>query len=98
MFILADIALIQRSIANGTIMACWIIVATVYGFGFMLWLSPSLTVWILPPLPFVCVYAWYASKRRGVASRAVQERLSDLGAHGEENLAGLRTIQPRSTP
>jgi ATP-binding cassette subfamily B multidrug efflux pump len=89
----ADIALIQRSIANGTIMTCWIIVATVYGFGFMLFLSPTLTLWILPPLPFVCIYAWSASKKLGVASRAVQDRLSDLGAHVEENLSGIRTIQ-----
>ncbi len=89
----ADIALIQRSIANGTIMACWIIVATVYGFGFMLALSPTLTVWILPPLPFVLAYAWYASKRMGIASRTVQNRLSDLSAHVEENLSGIRTIQ-----
>ncbi len=89
----ADIALIQRAIANGTIMACWIIIATVYGFGFMLALSPTLTVWILPPLPFVLIYAWYASKRMGIASRTVQNRLSDLSAHVEENLSGIRTIQ-----
>lgn len=89
----ADIALIQRSISNGTIMACWLIVATVYGFGFMLVLSPVLTLWILPPLPFVCIYAWHASKHLGTASRTVQDRLSDLSAHVEENLSGIRTIQ-----
>ena len=29
----------------------------------------------------------------GVASKEVQDRLSDLGAHVQENLSGIRTIQ-----
>ena len=89
----ADIGLIQRLIAMGTILLVVLVFATVVGFGFMLALSPSLTLLILPPLPFVFLYAWHASREMGIASRDVQDRLSDLGTHVQENLSGIRTIQ-----
>ncbi len=89
----ADISLIQRLISMGTILLVILIYASVVGFGFMLYLSPSLTLLLLPPLPFVFFYAKWSSRQMGVASRDVQDRLSDLGAHVQENLSGIRTIQ-----
>jgi ATP-binding cassette subfamily B multidrug efflux pump len=89
----ADIGLIQRLVAMGTILLVVILFAAIVGFSFMLALSPSLTALILPPLPFVFLYAWHASRQMGVASRDVQDRLSDLGTHVQENLSGIRTIQ-----
>lgn len=89
----ADIALIQRLVAFGTILLVILVFATIVGFSFMLALSPKLTLLILPPMPFVFAYAWYASREMGVASRLVQDRLSDLSAHVQENLSGIRTIQ-----
>jgi ATP-binding cassette, subfamily B, multidrug efflux pump len=89
----ADIQLIQRLIAMGTIMLVVMVFATIVGLGFMLYLSPSLTLMILPPLPFIFLYAWHASKQMGITSRRVQERLSGLATHVQENLSGIRTIQ-----
>ena len=89
----ADIGLIQRLISHGTILSVILIFASVVGFTFMLSLSWQLTLLIFPPLPFIFLYAWKASRRMGLASRAVQERLSELGGHVQENLAGIRTIQ-----
>jgi ATP-binding cassette subfamily B protein len=89
----ADISLIQRLISMGTILMVILVYATLVGFGFMLYLSPSLTLLLLPPLPFVFLYARWSSRQMGVASRTVQDRLSDLGAHVQENLSGIRTIQ-----
>ncbi len=89
----ADISLIQRFIAMGTILFVILIYATVIGFGFMLWLSPELTLLLIPPLPFVFLYAQRSARDMGVTSEAVQERLSDLGTHVQENLSGIRTIQ-----
>ncbi len=89
----ADISLIQRLMSMGTILFVILVFATLVGFGFMLSLSPVLTLMILPPMPFVFFYAWYASKQMGIASQDVQDRLSDLGAHVQENLSGIRTIQ-----
>lgn len=89
----ADISLVQRLIAMGTVLLVILVFAAIVGFGFMLALSPMLTLLILPPLPFTFLYAWYASRQMGIASLDVQERLSDLGAHVQENLSGIRTIQ-----
>lgn len=89
----ADIALIQRLISMGTILLVILIFASLFGFGYMLYLSPSLTVLLLPPLPFVFFYARWAAGQMGVASKDVQDRMSDLAAHVQENLSGIRTIQ-----
>jgi ATP-binding cassette subfamily B protein len=89
----ADIALIQRLIAMGSILLVILVYATVIGFGFMLYLSPSLTLLLLPPLPFVFFYARWSAHQMAVASKDVQDRMSDLAAHVQENLSGIRTIQ-----
>ncbi|MFM7119715.1 MAG: ABC transporter ATP-binding protein, partial [Gammaproteobacteria bacterium] len=90
---ISDIGLIQRFIAMGTILMVVLVYATVVGFGFMLYLSPSLTALLLPPLPFIYFYAQWSAGQMAEASRDVQDRLSDLGAHVQENLSGIRTIQ-----
>lgn len=89
----ADISLIQRLISMGTILVIILIYATIVGFGFMLYYSPMLTLLLLPPMPIIFFYAQYSSKAMGVASTQVQDRLSDLGTHTQENLSGIRTIQ-----
>jgi len=89
----ADIALIQRLISMGTILLVILIFASLFGFGYMLYLSPSLTVLLLPPLPLVFFYARWAAGQMAVASKDVQDRMSDLAAHAQENLSGIRTIQ-----
>jgi ATP-binding cassette subfamily B protein len=53
---IADIGIIQRLIAMGSILFVILIYATVVGFGFMLYLSPSLTLLLLPPLPWIFFY------------------------------------------
>ena len=57
----ADISLIQRLISMGTILVVILVYASVMGFGFMLYLSPSLTVLLLPPMPFVFFYAQWSA-------------------------------------
>ena len=89
----ADISLIQRLISMGTILAVILIYATVIGFGFMLYYSPILTLLLIPPMPLVFIYARYSALKMGVASALVQDRLSDIGTHTQENLSGIRTIQ-----
>ena len=89
----ADISLVQRLISMGSILLIILVYASVVGFSFMLYYSPTLTLLLLPPLPFVYYYARHASRRMGVASKNMQDRLSDLGAQVQENLSGIRTIQ-----
>ncbi len=90
---IADIALIHRVIGMGTILFAIVVYASLFGFAFMLYLSPTLTLLLLPPLPFVFWYTLRAARQMEVASKTVQDRLSDLGTHVQENLTGIRTIQ-----
>ena len=89
----ADIGLVQRFIAMGTILLIILVYASVIGFGFMWYLSPTLTLLLLPPMPFVFMYAQWSARQMGIASQDVQDRMSDLGAQVQENLSGIRTIQ-----
>ncbi len=89
----ADISLIQRLISMGTILFVILFFAPVVGFSFMLTLSPALTLLLLPPLPLVFFYARWSARQMGVASQEVQDRLSGLATHVQENLSGIRTIQ-----
>ncbi|MYH14133.1 MAG: ABC transporter ATP-binding protein [Gammaproteobacteria bacterium] len=89
----ADISLIQRLIAMGTILVIILAYATLVGFGFMLYFSPALTLLLLPPMPFIFYNAKRLSRQMGSASMDVQNRLSDLAAQTQENLTGIRTIQ-----
>ena len=88
----ADISLIQRLIAMGTILVIILAYATLVGFSFMLYFSPALTL-LLPPMPFIYHHAKRLSRQMGSASMDVQNRLSELAAQTQENLAGIRTIQ-----
>jgi len=90
---IADISLLQRLISLGSSRAIILVYASIVGFGVMLYYSPALTLLLLPPLPIVYYYAKHASRQMGVASKDMQDRLSDLGAHVQENLSGIRTIQ-----
>lgn len=89
----ADLSLVQRLFSMGTILFVILFFATLVGFSFMISLSPELTLLILPPMPFVFAYTWYASRQMGLTSVAVQERMSAMGAQVQENLSGIRTVQ-----
>jgi ATP-binding cassette subfamily B protein len=91
-----DIALIQRLIAFGTIQLVIMIYAPGYALTYMVARSPSLTLLILPLLPLIFIYAWWMAKAMAITSRNVQNRLSDLGAHVQENLGGIRTVQAQA--
>ena len=89
----ADLSLIQRLFSMGTILFVILFFATIVGFSFMVSLSVELTLLILPPMPFVFAYTWYASRQMGLTSVAVQQRMSAMGAQVQENLSGIRTVQ-----
>ena len=88
-----DIALIQRLIAFGLIQVVIMIYAPLFGMSAMMVKSVTLTLLILPLLPLLYFYAQYVAKQMAESSRVVQETLSALGSHTQENLSGIRTVQ-----
>lgn len=88
-----DIALIQRLIAFGLIAVVIMVYAPFFGVTAMLIKSTELTLLIVPLLPVIFIYAVRMAGEMGRSSRDVQERLSELSSHTQENLSGIRTIQ-----
>ena len=88
-----DITLIQRVIAFGLISVVIMVYAPLFGVSAMLFKSTTLTLLIVPLLPVIFIYALYMANEMGRSSREVQEKLSELATHTQENLSGIRTIQ-----
>ena len=91
-----DISLIQRLIAFGAFMFVIMFYAPFFAISFMLSKSVVLTSLILPALPLIFLYAKRVAVELAITSRAVQDRLSDLGTRTQENLSGIRTIQAQA--
>ncbi len=88
-----DIGLIRRVIAAGTRTVFVLVFSAAVAFAFMLAESPSLTLLLIPPMPFVFGTAYLMSRRLHNQSLLVQEGFSELSDRVQENLTGIRTIQ-----
>ena len=88
-----DITLIQRLVAFGMIFFVIMTYAPLFSVSAMLFKSPELTLVILPVLPVIFIYAYRMTDAMAETSKTVQQRLSDLAAHTQENLSGIRTVQ-----
>lgn len=91
-----DIALIQRLIAFGSFGIVIMVYAPFFAIIAMIYKSPSLTVLILPVLPIIFLYGWKMSGAMADSSLAMQEGLSALTTHTQENLSGIRTVQAQA--
>ena len=91
-----DISLVQRLIAFGAFMFVIMVYAPLFAIAFMLSKSVMLTLLILPALPVIFIYAKHVAVDLAITSRTMQDRLSDLAAHTQENLSGIRTIQAQA--
>ena len=89
----SPLALIQRLLSFGLILLVIMIYAPVIAIAVMFYKSASLAWLLIPALPIIFVYCWRMAKQLAVTSQAVQERLSDLSSHTQENLGGIRTVQ-----
>jgi ATP-binding cassette subfamily B protein len=88
-----DISLVRQLVGQGTRTILVLFFSAAVGLAFMLAQSPSLTVLLLPPLPFITIAAYWLARRVYGASTAVQEGFSDLSDRVQENMNGIRTIQ-----
>lgn len=93
---IGDIALVQRLVSNGVVHLIIMVYAPFFALSAMLYKSTPLALLMLPLLPVVFIYARHASVAMAVSSRQVQERLSALSSHTQENLSGIRTVQAQA--
>ncbi len=59
----------------------------------MLWMSPTLTMYVLIPLPAIPLFVVYLGRWIHERSLKVQERLADLSAKCQENFSGIRVVK-----
>ena len=59
----------------------------------MLILNPSLTLWVLIPLPVLSFIIYYVNELVERASTEIQEKLSDLTTDAQETFSGIRVVQ-----
>ena len=76
----------------------WVQLATLcFSFGaslfWMLHMSPTLTLWVMLPLPAVVVVGYVMSRRMYPYFRNKQEAMSAITSFAQENMNGIRTIQ-----
>ena len=88
-----DISLIRQMIGMGTRLLFVLGFSGIVAFIFMLNQSASLTLLLLPGLPFFAIFGFILASRIFTQSTIVQEGFSTLSAQVQENLNGIRTIQ-----
>ena len=88
-----DLNLVRQLISIGSRTLIVLGFSGVVAFAFMVFLSPMLTLWLLPVMPFIAGMGFYLSRRIYEQSTLVQEGFSSLSESVQENLNGIRTIQ-----
>jgi len=69
----------------------------VFNFGFGIWMmvsiNPTLTLYVLLPLPILSVSIYYVNSIINRKSEAIQAQLSNLTSIAQESFSGIRVIQ-----
>ncbi|MCP4751589.1 MAG: ABC transporter ATP-binding protein [Proteobacteria bacterium] len=88
-----DIQLVRFLVDSGTRTVVVLFFCAAVALVFMAKLSPSLTLLMAPPLPFIILVAYLLSKRMYTYSVIVQEGFAEFSDQVQENLNGIRTVQ-----
>jgi ATP-binding cassette subfamily B protein len=88
-----DLAAVRMMMGPGVMYTVNTVVTALASVGFMLAISPRLTVLSLLPLPFVSLSVWYFGDRIHRRFEEIQASFSTLSARAQENLAGVRVVR-----
>ena len=88
-----DLNSVRMVLGPGIMYSGTTIVTMVLAIALMLELSPSLTLWILLPVPIVAVAVWYFGKVIHELYEKIQAALATLSARVQENLSGVRVVR-----
>ncbi len=88
-----DLNLVRQLIGVGSRTLIVLGFSGLVAFAFMLVLSPMLTLWLVPVMPFIAFMGYFLSRRLFEQSTVVQEGFASLSESVQENLNGIRTIQ-----
>ena len=88
-----DMAAVRMMLGPGLMYTVNTLTVGVLSVWFMMQISPRLTGLSLLPLPLVSLSVWWFGDRIHRRFEKVQERMAQLSAHVQENLAGLRVVR-----
>ena len=88
-----DLNAVRMVLGPGIMYSATTLATMVLAIFFMAKLSPSLTLWVLIPLPFVAVAVRYFGQVIHRLSERIQAALGVLSTRAQENLTGIRVIR-----
>ena len=88
-----DLNQVRMVLGPGIMYSATTIVTMVLAVVLMLRLSPTLSMWVLIPVPIVAVVVWYFGRVIHSLYGLIQAALAALSAKAQENLSGVRVIR-----
>ena len=88
-----DVRMVRMAVSFGWMQLATVTFSLVTSLGFMLWMAPALTAWVMVPLPFAAITGFFMARGMYPYSRERQEAMADMTSFTQENLNGIRTIQ-----
>jgi ATP-binding cassette subfamily B multidrug efflux pump len=91
-----DVSQVRMYLGPAILYAVNLLVLTVLVIYNMLRVSPTLTAYVLIPLPILSVTIYYVSQRINIKSTQVQRQLSRMSTFVQEGFSGIRVLKAYS--
>ena len=88
-----DVSMVRMVVSFGAVTILTTVFTLATGLYFMIMLSPSLTFWVVLPLPLVAVAGFGMARALFPYYMDRQEAMAAVTAFTQENLNGIRTVQ-----
>jgi ATP-binding cassette, subfamily B, multidrug efflux pump len=88
-----DLSAVRMMLGPGFMYLVNTAVVALVALGFMIAISPRLTLYCLLPLPLVSFSVWFFGERIHRGFERIQARFAGLSARVQENLAGVRVVR-----
>ncbi len=88
-----DLAAVRLMLGPGIMYLVNTVTVALVALGFMLAISPRLSLYSLLPLPFVSLSVWFFGERIERRFAHIQEHFALISARVQENLAGVRVVR-----
>ena len=88
-----DLSAVRMMLGPAIMYAVNTVLGTVLALGFMIRISPRLSLLSLIPMPFVSLSMWYFGDRIHRRFQDIQAHFSGITARVQENLAGVRVVR-----
>jgi ATP-binding cassette subfamily B multidrug efflux pump len=88
-----DLSAVRMMLGPAIMYAVNTVLGTVLALGFMIRISPRLSLLSLIPMPFVSLSMWYFGDRIHRRFQDIQAHFSVITARVQENLAGVRVVR-----